>query len=57
MLTLSGGSPSRWPLFSKIHNILSNDAGGLDETAETQEESMEGECAVRGRKGEQCVCW
>uniref|UniRef100_A0A182UCE0 BTB domain-containing protein n=1 Tax=Anopheles melas TaxID=34690 RepID=A0A182UCE0_9DIPT len=41
MLTLSGGSPSRWPLFSKIHNILSNDAGGLDETAETQEESME----------------
>uniref|UniRef100_A0A182K5B8 BTB domain-containing protein n=1 Tax=Anopheles christyi TaxID=43041 RepID=A0A182K5B8_9DIPT len=44
MLTLSGGSPSRWPLFNKIHNILSNDAGGLDETAETQEESMEGEC-------------
>uniref|UniRef100_A0A4Y0BVS0 BTB domain-containing protein n=1 Tax=Anopheles funestus TaxID=62324 RepID=A0A4Y0BVS0_ANOFN len=41
MLTLSGGSPSRWPLFNKIHNILSNDAGGLDETVETQEESME----------------
>uniref|UniRef100_A0A182JJM8 BTB domain-containing protein n=1 Tax=Anopheles atroparvus TaxID=41427 RepID=A0A182JJM8_ANOAO len=40
MLTLSGGSPSRWPLFNKIHNILSNDTT-LDETTETQEESME----------------
>ncbi|XP_058121758.1 uncharacterized protein LOC131294829 isoform X1 [Anopheles ziemanni] len=40
MLTLSGGSPSRWPLFNKIHNILSNDTT-LDETNETQEESME----------------
>lgn len=41
MLMLAGGSPSKWPLFVKIHNILSNEST-LDETVETQDESLEG---------------
>ncbi|XP_050091498.1 protein bric-a-brac 1-like [Anopheles aquasalis] len=40
MLMLAGGSPSKWPLFVKIHNILSNEST-LDETVETQDESLE----------------